>query len=139
MDQLTEFQVWSMFGPMSIAFALRSIGTILLVWLALRIATNIRESGENNIVAKILGTAFGGITVAFAYYWQTAYISYRANIANGLVDMQSNGVEISAGATQFVTNFASGTMVTTPAPIIIAFDLIVLAMILGSIWMPKKS
>lgn len=139
MEQLTEYQVWTMFGSMSIAFALRSIGIVLMVWLALRIAANIRASEDSNIIAKLLGTGFGGITVMFAYYWQTAYFSYRANIANGLVDMQTNGVELSPGATQFVSNFASSTSVSSPAPVIIVFDLIVIAMILGSIWMPKKS
>ncbi len=41
--QMMELQGLSVFGTLSIAFALRSIGSILLIWLALRIANNIRN------------------------------------------------------------------------------------------------
>ncbi|MDA8544467.1 hypothetical protein N9Y14_05100 [Alphaproteobacteria bacterium] len=136
--QMMEMQGLSVFGTFSIAFALRSIGSILAIWLALRIANNIRNSDEENIVAKVLGTGFGVLTVMFAYYWQTAYWSLRANTANNFKAMGDNGAELSAGVQQFVNNFASADAVSAPGAIVIAFDLIVLAMIVGQIWMPKK-
>ncbi|MBL70308.1 MAG: hypothetical protein CML95_02010 [Rhodobiaceae bacterium] len=135
--QMMELQGLSVFGTFSIAFALRSIGSILAIWLALRIANNIRNAEDNNIVAKILGTGFGVLTVMFAYYWQTAYWSLRANTANNFKAMGENA-ELSAGVQQFVNNFASVEPVTAPGMIVILFDLIVLAMILATIWMPKK-
>jgi len=106
--------------------------------LALRIANNIRTSDEENIVAKVLGTGFGVLTVMFAYYWQTAYWGLRANTANNFKAMGDNGAELSAGVQQFANNFASADPVSAPGAIVIAFDLIVLAMIIGQIWMPKK-
>jgi hypothetical protein len=139
MEQLTEYQVWTMFGPNSIAFALRSIVTILFIWLALRIAANIRASDEANVVMKLLGTGFGFISVAHAFYWQTAYTLYRANTANYLVELQAGGTQVSAGGTQFASSFATTDPVTSPAAIMIAFDVIVLLMILGQIWSPKKA
>ncbi|MCH1569325.1 MAG: hypothetical protein L7U47_07920 [Alphaproteobacteria bacterium] len=138
MEQMTEMQALTMFGTYSIAFALRSIGSLLMIWLALRIASNIRMSEEDNMPGKVLGTAFGGLTVMFAYYWQTAYWGLRANVANGLNDLSSSGAELSAGSQQFVANFASADPVTGPGAIVIVFDLVVLAMILGTIWLPKK-
>jgi len=138
MEQLSEYQTLTMFGTYSIAFALRSIGAILGIWLALRMANNIRMSEEDNIVAKILGTGFGVLIVMGAYYWQTAYFSLRANVANGLNDLAASGTELSAGSQQFVANFATGNAVTSPGAPVILFDLIVLAIILGQIWMPKK-
>jgi len=136
--QMMEMQGLSVFGTFSIAFALRSIGSILAIWLALRIANNIRNSDEQSIVVKILGTAFGTLTVMFAFYWQTAYWGLRANTANNFKTMSDNGAELSAGVQQFVNNFSSVDPVTAPGAIVIAFDLIVLAMIVGQIWMPKK-
>ena len=94
-------------------------------------------SEDDNIVAKILGTGFGVLTVMFAYYWQTAYWSLRANTANNFKEM-GESMELSAGVQQFVNSFASAEPVTAPGMIVIIFDLIVLAMILVTIWMPKK-
>ena len=136
--QMMELQGLSVFGTLSIAFALRSIGSILLIWLALRIANNIRNSEEDNMVAKVLGTGFGLLVVAGAYYWQAAYFGLRANTANNFKQLSENGMELSAGVQQFIANFASVDPVTAPGPGLILFDLIILAMILASIWMPKK-
>ena len=135
--QMMEMQGLSVFGTYSIAFALRSIGSILAIWLALRIANNIRNAEDDNIIAKLLGTGFGVLTVMFAYYWQTAYWSLRANTANNFKEMGEN-MELSAGVQQFVNSFASAETVTAPGMIVIIFDLIVLAMILVTIWVPKK-
>lgn len=89
------------------------------------------------MIAKLLGTGFGVLTVMFAYYWQTAYWSLRANTANNFKEM-GESMELSAGVQQFVNNFASAEPVTAPGMIVILFDLIVLAMILVTIWVPKK-
>ena len=132
--QMMEIQGLSVFGTYSIAFALRSIGSILAIWLALRIANNIRNAEDDNMIAKLLGTGFGVLTVMFAYYWQTAYWSLRANTANNFKEM-GESMELSAGVQQFVNNFASAEPVTAPGMIVILFDLIVLAMILVTIWL----
>jgi X-X-X-Leu-X-X-Gly heptad repeat protein len=95
-------------------------------------------SDEDSMVSKILGTGFGVLTVMGAYYWQTAYFSLRANTANGLNELAASGTELAAGTQQFVANFATGNAVTSPGAPVIVFDLIVLAMIVGQIWMPKK-
>jgi hypothetical protein len=122
MENLTEYQVWSMFGTISISFALRSIASIIAIWLALRIANNIRASEEDNMIAKVLGTVFGVLVVYGAFYWQ----------------MAANGATLSAGATQFVANFSTASASGATGILLIVFDLTILGMILGSIWMAKK-
>ena len=94
--QMMEMQGLSVFGTYSIAFALRSIGSILAIWLALRIANNIRNAEDDNMIAKLLGTGFGVLTVMFAYYWQTAYWSLRANTANSDELQGENGSTLKA-------------------------------------------
>ena len=138
MENLTEYQVWSMFGTISISFALRSIASIIAIWLALRIANNIRASEEDNMIAKVLGTVFGVLVVYGAFYWQMAYLGYRENVANGLNEMAANGATLSAGATQFVANFSTASASGATGILLIVFDLTILGMILGSIWMAKK-
>lgn len=138
MENLTEFQVWSMFSSFSIAFALRAIGSTIAIWLALRIASNIRASEEDNMIAKVLGSVFGVLVVYAAFYWQMAYLGYRENIANGLSEMAANGATLSAGAMEFVANFSTASASGTTNILLIIFDLTILAMILGSIWMAKK-
>jgi hypothetical protein len=55
------------------------------------------------------------------------------------VELQAGGTQVSAGGTQFASSFATTDPVTSPAAIMIAFDVIVLLMILGQIWSPKKA
>lgn len=134
--QMMEMTGLGTFGTLSIAFALRAIGSILAIWLALRIANNIRTSEENNLVAKILGTGFGVLVVYGSYYWSAAYANVRANTASNFNEMSANGVELTAGTQEFATRFASGDPIQSA--LVILFHLIVVAIILSQIWMPKK-
>ena len=56
MENLVEYQTLTLFGTYSIAFALRAIGSILAIWLALRVANNIRMSDDSNMISKLLGS-----------------------------------------------------------------------------------
>ena len=61
-----EYQIviWELFNLGRIGNAMVGIGTILAIWLSLRIAVNTRSNPETNILAKILSSAFGLIVVA---------------------------------------------------------------------------
>lgn len=137
MENLLEYQTLSMFGTYSIAFALRAIGSVLAIWLALRVANNIRMSNDSNVISKLLGSAFGILVMYGALYWQMAYITIRANTANGLKAMSEGGMQLSPGSEQFLANFATDA-VSLPIPVAV-FDLVIIAMILLQIWMPKKA
>ena len=115
--QMMELQGLSVFGTFSIAFALRSIGSILAIWLALRIANNIRNAEDNNIVAKILGTGFrfdGDVRLLLA----DCILELACQYGNNFKAMGENA-ELSAGVQQFVNNFASVEPVTAPGMIVI--------------------
>ena len=137
MENLVEYQTLTLFGTYSIAFALRAIGSILAIWLALRVANNIRMSDDSNMISKLLGSAFGGLVMFGALYWQMAYITVRANTANGLKALSESGVQLTPDSEQVVANFATDA-VSLPMPVA-AFDLVIIAMILLQIWMPKKA
>ena len=61
----------SVFGTYS-NFCAAQYCNILAIWLALRIANNIRNAEDDNIVAKILGTGlvFDGDV---CLYWRASY------------------------------------------------------------------
>jgi hypothetical protein len=50
--------------------------------------------------------------------------------------MSEGGMQLTPGSEQFLTNFATDA-VSLPIPVAV-FDLVIIAMILLQIWMPKK-
>ena len=54
-----EQVMWGFFNMGRLISAMSFIGTIIAIWLALRIANMTRASEESNIVTKILSSAFG--------------------------------------------------------------------------------
>lgn len=50
---IEEYQIWTLFNSGRIGSGLNIIWTILLLWLALRIAVATRNSEETNLFAKI--------------------------------------------------------------------------------------
>ncbi|MGB1108680.1 MAG: hypothetical protein ACPG2A_08450, partial [Parvibaculales bacterium] len=91
--EINEIQIWQLWSTASIAMALRAIGSILLFWLTLRIANNIRTSGEENLIGKILTTALGGFVIFGLHFWQTSTANIYRYTANSLSSLKENGTE----------------------------------------------
>lgn len=70
--EINEIQIWQLWSTASMAMALLAIASILLFWLTLRIANNIRTSGDENLVGKILTSALGGFVIFGLHFWQTS-------------------------------------------------------------------
>ena len=62
-----EQVMWGFFNMGRLISAMSFIGTIIAIWLALRIANMTRASEESNIVTKILSSAFGILVLGGAY------------------------------------------------------------------------
>ena len=117
----TEQLIWSYFQMGYLISAMSFIGTIIAIWLALRVANMTRESSESNIVTKLLSTGFGLCVVAGSWIQFTlATVPWR------------NASE----AIDYVGNIDGSAM---PTPLGMAFLIIVLLMILGLIWGPKNN
>ena len=114
------------------------IGTILAIWLSLRIAVNTRSNPETNILAKILSSAFGLIVVANSWIQWTIGSVYWTNTAGAFVDMRSQGFQISQAAESFIDYVGTTEAATTPTPLGMVFLAVVTIIILAQIWMPKK-
>ena len=56
---MEELQIWTLFNSARIADGLVGIGSILSIWLALRVANMTRSNPETNLAAKIISSLFG--------------------------------------------------------------------------------
>ena len=73
---MEESIIWSYkWSSNRIGSGLVGIGSILSIWLALRIAAATRNSDETNLFAKIMSTAFGLIVLAFTWMQLTLVVN----------------------------------------------------------------
>ena len=119
----TEQLIWSFFQMGYLISAMSFIGTIIAIWLALRVANMTRENSESNIVTKLLSTGFGLCVVAGSWTQFTlATIPWRnasEAITNFGVDNMSNP-ERAQGFIDYVGNIDGSAMpcllYTSPSP-----------------------
>ena len=135
---MEEFQIWSIWSSNRIGSGLVGIGSILSIWLALRIAAATRNSDETNLFAKIMSTAFGLIVLAFTWMQLTLVVNTFISTAIALTQLKEETGSISSVAEGYLEYVGTTAPVTTPLPISIAFLAVVGIIILAQIWMPKK-
>ena len=135
---MEEFQIWSIWSSNRIGSGLLGIGSILSIWLALRIAAATRNSDETNLFAKIMSTAFGLIVLAFTWMQLTLVVNTFISTAIALTQLKEETGSISSVAEGYLEYVGTTDPVTTPLPISIAFLAVVGIIILAQIWMPKK-
>ena len=135
---MEEFQIWSIWSSNRIGSGLVGIGSILSIWLALRIAAATRNSDETNLFAKMMSTAFGLIVLAFTWMQLTLVVNTFISTSIALTQLKEETGSISSVAEGYLEYVGTTDPVTTPLPISIAFLAVVGIIILGQIWMPKK-
>tara|TARA_B100001057_G_scaffold467301_1_gene525308 strand:+ start:240 stop:647 length:408 start_codon:yes stop_codon:yes gene_type:complete len=135
---MDEFQIWSLWSSNRIGSGLVGIGTILGVWLSMRIAMNTRNNPETNLFTKLVSSAFGIVVLAFAWINSTTVANTWIAAAKGLSDLKASGTEISSGAEGYIDYVGTTEAVSNPIPLALAFIIISGIIILGQIWLPKK-
>ncbi len=135
---MEEFQIWSIWSSNRIGSGLVGIGSILSIWLALRIAAATRNSDETNLFAKIMSTAFGLIVLAFSWMQATIVVNTWVSTSIALTQLKEETGSISTVAEGYLEYVGTTDPATMPLPIGIAFFAVVAIIILGQIWMPKK-
>mgnify|MGYP001457838489 FL=1 len=135
---MDEFQIWSLWTSNRIGSGLVGIGTILGVWLSMRIAMNTRNNPETDLFAKLVSSAFGLVVLAFAWINSTTVANTWIAAAKGLSDLKASGTEISSGAEGYIDYVGTTEAVSNPIPLALAFIIISGIIILGQIWLPKK-
>tara|TARA_B100001250_G_C19646804_1_gene720746 strand:+ start:588 stop:986 length:399 start_codon:yes stop_codon:yes gene_type:complete len=132
---MDEFQLWSLWSSNKIGDALSFVGSILAIWLSLRIAAATRASNEFGILAKILASGFGLIVLASTWMRMTNGLNNWIIASNNLNALEDK----SETAKGFVEYVGTTEIATTPTPMGIAFLVIVGLMILIQIWAPKSN
>ncbi len=135
---MEEFQIWSIWSSNRIGSGLIGIGSILGVWLSMRIAVASRNSNESNLFSKIISSAFGLVTLSFCWINFTTVANTWIATARNLTDLKAGGTEITSTADGYIAYVGTTDAVTMPIPLGIAFIVVSGIIILGQIWMPKK-
>ena len=99
---MEEYQIWQLWSSNRIGSALTGIGTILAIWLSMRIALNTRNNPETNLLTKIISSAFGIVILAFAWINFTTIANTWIAAARGLSDLKANGTEISTTSEGYI-------------------------------------
>ena len=114
------------------------IGTILGVWLSMRIAMNTRNNPETNLFTKLVSSAFGIIILFAAWINFTLGVNTNISSAIALSQLKEEAGSISTVAEGYIDFIGTTDPVTMPLPLGIAFILVSGIIILGQIWLPKK-
>lgn len=130
---MEEYQIWTLWSSNRIGSGLGFIGSILLLWLAIRVAAATRASDETNLVGKLVSTAFGLLAIAGTWQMWTFIASTRVLAAISLDALE----EKSQLAMGYIENMGT-TVSGTPSMGGMLFLAVVAIMILGQIWIPKK-
>tara|TARA_B110000003_G_scaffold242399_1_gene250191 strand:- start:2024 stop:2431 length:408 start_codon:yes stop_codon:yes gene_type:complete len=135
---MEEFQIWSIWSSNRIGTSLMGIGTILGVWLAMRIALATRNSDEADLVQKIISSAFGVVILFIAWINFTMATNTMISSAIALTQLKAETGSISSVAEGYINYVGTTDPATMPMPLGIAFIVVSGLIILGQIWMPKK-
>ena len=136
---MEEFQIWQIWTSNRIGSGLVGIGSILAVWLSMRIALNTRNNPETNLLTKIISSAFGLVVLAFAWVNTTTIANTWIAAARSLSELKASGTEISSTADGYIEYVGTTDAVTSPLPLAIAFIVVSGLIILGQIWLPKQN
>ena len=135
---MTADQIMFSFQTGRMIDALAFIGSILAIWLALRIANMTGENPESNIIAKIISTGFGPCLVLGSYQAYT----FAANTFIFAARRIQDNIEAAPNpeaAQNFIDFVGTTETAMTPTPLGIAFLTIVSIMILTLIWVPRNN
>ena len=130
---MDEYQIWTLWSSNRIGSGLGFIGTVLLLWLAIRVAAATRASDETNLFGKLVSTAFGVMSIGASWNVWSTINSTRTVAAANLNALEEKSQTAMAYIEAFGTNVSG--MPSTPGMIFLAVFAI---LILGQIWTPKK-
>ena len=136
---MTELDIWQTFQMSMTASGTFFFGCAFLIWVGFRVSMNIRNSGESNLLMKIIGSLFCLCTVWFMAV-NVSFTAWNINsIAGGLQYLASTEVVISDTAQDFIASANPGAPYSiAPNAIQGLFLACVLLMQQLQIWGPKK-
>ena len=125
------------------ANALVFIGSILAIWLSFRMALQVRDRADSNLATKIMSSLFGVLVVYGTYIAWTVNQGLITGTYQTLELIKENadraGMEVGPPTLGFLEYYSNlSEPMAYPGLAGSLFLLLVLVMILGSIWGPKK-
>ena len=126
---MTEYQILNLMYLAFISNAMYFVGCILLVWLGFRMANNIYNSSENNMLAKVFTSLFCVLVAITLFYTQQV----GGGIFNGYVNQLADMGASSADRFQPYLD----TPLVPGGPVASLFTLVVVVFQLAIVWSKK--
>ena len=104
---MEEFQIWQIWSSNRIGSGLVGIGSILAVWLSMRIALNTRNNPETNLLTKIVSSAFGLVVLSFGWIQSTTVANTWIAASRSLSELKASGTEISSTADGYIARHSN--------------------------------
>lgn len=132
---MDEIQLWNNWQSGRLADGVIFIGTIIAIWLALRVANLTRENPETDTIAKVVSSVFC-LVVVYGSWVAYTVAANTWTLTAGALNALDNRTEVADGFIEYVG--VSGP-VSTPSPEGMIFLAVVTVMCLVLIWRPKKT
>ena len=138
-----EISTFTIYQMGRVANAMVFIGTILAIWLSLRMAIQVRDRSDMNVATKALSSLFGILVVYgtfIAWTVNQGIITGTYTTLERIKEVMPEGYEMSAAAEGFLEYYSNfSEPMAYPGIAGSLFLLVVLVMILGTIWSPKNN
>ena len=135
---MTAEQIMFNFQSGRMVDALAFIGTIIAIWLALRVANMTGENPASNLVTKLVSTGLCACVIAGS--WQAYTFAANTFIITARRIQENIENAPNPEAAQNFIDFVGTTQTSaTPTPLGIAFLAIVTIMLLTLIWLPRNN
>ena len=128
---MTEFQTWTLFSSFMTQGAIQFLGLIVAVWLGFRMSSNIFESGNAPVIAKVLASLYCICIAFFLMFSSLQQLMVVNDFAAGFAELAKT-TDISAAAVRL-----SEIDTTLPSIINIVLVLSIILFQLAGIWMKK--
>tara|TARA_B100000161_G_scaffold220624_1_gene165897 strand:- start:60 stop:467 length:408 start_codon:yes stop_codon:yes gene_type:complete len=135
---MTAEQIMFNFQSGRLVDALAFIGTIIAIWLALRVANMTGENPASNLVTKLVSTGFCACVIAGSWQAYTFAANTFIFAARRIQENIENAPNPEA-AQNFIDYVGTTQTATTPTPLGIAFLAIVTIMLISLIWLPRNN
>ena len=138
-----EISTFTIYQMGRAANAMVFIGTILAIWLSLRMAIQVRDRSDTNMPIKIMSSLFGILVVYgtfIAWTINQGLITGTYSALESIKEAMPDGFEMSAASQGFLEYYSNlSEPQAYPGIAGSLFLLVVLIMILGTIWSPKNN
>lgn len=139
---MTELDILNLQAASNQATGIYFVGIAFSIWVAFRVSSVVSQRAADNLVMKIIASAFGLCVIYYNNLVQAFYNYNMETAGHRLASLKASGGEVSDASMAYVANIGASTtppeFSLVPAdPVQYVFMAAVLAIILLPLWGPQ--